>query len=127
MNISAASLNSTSTGTTAATGASNSNNEISQLEKQKKNLQTEVQDLSQSKDDEKAKEKKLAALNLQIQSIDTQIQQLKSDKSKAAEAGNPETSPSMPPPGQKPEVGKEAAPQNLQAEGDIGTQLDLLV
>lgn len=123
MNISASTLN---TGTTQASTASGTS-EISTLEKQKRSLQKEVQELSQSKEDEKTKEKKLAALNLQIQSVDAQIQQLKSEKTGQAEAGNA-SRPPQPPGGQGPgEMEQTASGATQKTEGSLGTQLDLMV
>ncbi len=123
MNISASTLN---TGTTQASTASGTS-EISTLEKQKRSLQKEVQELSQSKEDEKTKEKKLAALNLQIQSVDAQIQQLKSEKTGQSEAGNA-SRPPQPPEAQVPVVAEQTAVGATQkTEGSLGTQLDLMV
>jgi uncharacterized protein (DUF3084 family) len=55
--------------------STNNNDGVEQLEKQKANLETELQKISQSKDDEKTKQQKIKQLQMQIQQIEAQIQQ----------------------------------------------------
>ena len=58
-----------------------SNNDgVEQLEKQKANLENELQKVSQSKDDEKTKQQKIKQLQAQIQQIEAQMQQKQAEK-----------------------------------------------
>lgn len=75
MNISSVSSNSNNVYSSA-----NSNDGVEQLQKQKANLENELQKVSQSKDDEKTKQQKIKQLQMQIQQIEAQIQQKQAGK-----------------------------------------------
>jgi len=60
--------------------ATSSTNDTSSLEKQKASLNSELLKEQTSKDDEKTKSAKVAAIQVEIQNIDAQIQEKKSGK-----------------------------------------------
>ena len=75
MNISSISANSNSTYPSVT-----NNSEIVAFEKEKAELQSELQEVYQSKEDEKTKQEKVKQIQLQIQQLEQQIQQKKSEK-----------------------------------------------
>jgi len=80
MSISSISSLSSSTYTTS------NNNGITQLEKQRINLEKELQKENQSKDDAKTKEQKVKVIQQQIQLIDAQIQQVKAGNTNSSQS-----------------------------------------
>ncbi|MDP4094318.1 MAG: FlxA-like family protein [Bacillota bacterium] len=74
-------ISSVSSSTSSPYSPVNNTDDITQLEKQKANLEKELQKENQSKDDAKTKAQKVKQIQMEIQQIDTQIQQMKSGKS----------------------------------------------
>ncbi|HWP97784.1 MAG TPA: FlxA-like family protein [Syntrophomonadaceae bacterium] len=68
-----------------------SNNEIKQLQKQRTQLEKQITQENQSKDDAKTKETKVAALQQQIRLIDARIQQKQTQKGQNSTAGEAST------------------------------------
>lgn len=64
----------------------NGNDEINQLQKQKEQLQDQIQKLKESKIDEKTKMEKVKELQAQIQLVDAEIQRLKNEKLDASKS-----------------------------------------
>lgn len=81
-------ISSVSSSVNGMASSSGSDNEVKQLEKEKANLQKELQQENVSKDDTKTKEVKTKEIQLEIQQIDAKIQQLKSEKTGQKQSAN---------------------------------------
>lgn len=73
-------ISSVSSAANSSAAVSGNYNEIKQLEKEKANLQKELQQENLSKDDTKTKEAKTKQIQMEIQQIDARIQQMKAQK-----------------------------------------------
>jgi len=84
-------ISSISSSTTNASSTVNNSSAIAQLEKQKSTLQTQLSAVGQSQDDAKTKQDKTAQIQAQIQLIDAQIAQMRSEKSGQNQVGQKTT------------------------------------
>ena len=66
-------------------GSTSSESEIKNLEKQKQDLQVDIQEANQSDDTAEEKQQKVQQLQQQVQQIEMQIQQLRTEQSKSEE------------------------------------------
>lgn len=71
-----------STSTASYTTGNSSSDEISQLQKEKARLQSQLSSISSSKVDEKTKEEKTKAIQTEINQIEEEISQKQASKSK---------------------------------------------
>jgi hypothetical protein len=112
MNVSAitSSLNTSSSQTSAS-------DEASLLEKQKANLQKEIQKIQQGNDDDATKEQRIKQIQLQIQLLDTQILQKESSKTEQQQGSGQKLM--GPPPGGKPPTVMESKSSDSAKKIDV--------